>query len=155
DPRCRPAYLAAGGLALAKHDDALAADWFRRGIERLGPDPDLNAGLARAYYGSDRKQMTAAPDAAPPENPRHPDAPPPRAEHEIDGEDYAGARKSLERVLAVDAGEPRAWAFNAVLAHLQNDAAGEDRARGRALAPWPANPEVDWLIGRKLSEKYR
>jgi tetratricopeptide (TPR) repeat protein len=155
DPRCRPAYLAAGALALAKHDDALAADWFRRGIQRLGPDPDLHAGLARAYYGSDRKQMTAALDAALHLNPRHPGALLLRAEHELDGEDYPAARRTLEKVLAVDAGEPSAWAFQAVLAHLASDAAAEERARGRALAAFPTNPEVDALIGRKLSEKYR
>ena len=92
-PRCKAAYLAAGTLALDKHDDNLASEWFRRGLAQLGADADLNAGLARAFYESDRKEMIAAIDAALHLNPRHVGALLLRAEHEIDGEDYAGARK--------------------------------------------------------------
>ncbi len=155
DPDCRAAYLAAGTLALEKHDDALAADWFGRGSKRLPDDPDLRHGLARAHLHGDRKAMTAALDAALHVNPQHLPSLLLRAEHEIDGEAYAAARKTLDRVHAVDAGEPEAWAFRAVLAHLAADAKGEAAARARALASWPANPGVDALIGRKLSEKYR
>ncbi len=155
DAKYRGAYLAAGGLALDKHDDSLAAEWFRRGLKYVGADADLHAGLARAFYESDRKEMTAAIDAALHLNPRHRGALLLRAEHEIDGEDYAAARRTLEKVLAVDAGEPSAWAFQSVLAHLGNDPASEQRARGRALASFPRNPAVDALIGRKLSQKYR
>ncbi len=155
DPKCKAAYLAAGALALEKNDDNLASEWFRRGLARLGADADLHAGLARAFYESDRLEMVAAIDAALHLNARHPGALLLRAEHEIDGEDYAGARKTLERVLAVDAAEPSAWAFQAVIAHLHNDPAAEARARQRALATFPKNPAVDALIGRKLSQKYR
>jgi tetratricopeptide (TPR) repeat protein len=42
-----------------------------------------------------------------------------------------------------------------VLAHLRADEAGERRARDQALSLWRTNPEVDHLIGRKLSQKYR
>jgi tetratricopeptide (TPR) repeat protein len=155
DARCKSAYLAAGALALDKHDDREAAEWYQRGLTRLGADADLHAGLARAFYESDRKEMLAALDAALHLNPRHPQALLLRAEHEIDGEDYAGARKSLDKVLAVDGADPSAWAFQAVIAHLHNDPAGEARARGKALATFPRNPAVDALIGRKLSQKYR
>jgi tetratricopeptide (TPR) repeat protein len=155
DARCKSAYLSAGALALEKHDDRLAAEWYQRGLTRLGADADLHAGLARAFYESDRKEMLAALDAALHLNPRHPAALLLRAEHEIDSEDYAAARKSLEKVLAVDGAEPSAWAFQAVIAHLHNDPAGEAKARGRALATFPRNPAVDALIGRKLSQKYR
>ncbi len=51
--------------------------------------------------------------------------------------------------------KPRAWAYRAVLAHLRGDKEGEASARRSALAQWPSNPEVDHLIGRKLSQKYR
>ena len=134
DPRCKNAYLAAGTLALDKHDDNLASDWFRRGLEQIGADADLHAGLARAFYESDRKEMTAAIDAALHLNPRHPGALLLRAEHEIDGEDYAAARKTLDRVLAVDASEPSAWAFQSVLAHLHND---PPASSGRGARRWP------------------
>jgi tetratricopeptide (TPR) repeat protein len=155
DPSCREVYLAAGGLALEKHDDALASSWFRRGLDKLGPDADLQLGLARAFQHGDRKEMNQHLEAALKLNPRHVGALLLRAEHQIDGEDYAAARRSLESALAVDVGHPLAWAFQAVLAHLVNDLKAEARARERALGRWPANPEVDALIGRKLSEKYR
>ena len=155
DPRCKAAYLAGGQLGLDKHDDRLAADWFQRGLAKLGADADLYAGLARAHYQGDRKQMTAALDAALHLNGRHRDALLLRAEHEIDAEDYPAATGALEKVIAVDSRQPAAWAFQAVLAHLRHDRAAEDRSRQRALSTRPANPEVDALIGRKLSQKYR
>jgi len=42
-----------------------------------------------------------------------------------------------------------------VLALLRNDASAAEHARGQALSSWAHNPEVDYLIGRKLSQKYR
>src|SRR6185503_16361091 len=50
---------------------------------------------------------------------------------------------------------PEAWAYRSVLAHLRNDSKGEAAARATALKFWARNPEVDHLIGRKLSLKYR
>src|SRR5205814_2098835 len=50
---------------------------------------------------------------------------------------------------------PEAWAYRAVLAHLRADAPGETNSRSAALKFWPANPQVDYLIGKKLSQKYR
>ena len=61
----------------------------------------------------------------------------------------------LKKVLDVNPLEARAWAYRAVLAHLRSDKEGEASARRSALAQWPRNPEVDHLIGRKLSQKYR
>ena len=61
----------------------------------------------------------------------------------------------LKRVWAVNPHEPRAWAYQAVLAHLRSDRDGEAAARRSALERWATNPEVDHLIGRKLSQKYR
>ena len=141
DPTCKAAYLAGGQLGLDKHDDRLAAEWFQRGLAKLGADADLYAGLARAHYQGDRKQMTAALDAALHLNGRHRDALLLRAEHEIDGEDYPAATGSLEKVVAVDARQPHAWAFQAVLAHLRHDRAAEDKARAaRAGHPPHATP---------------
>jgi len=155
DPASREVYLAAGQLALDKHDDALAARWFRKGLERLGSDADLHVGLARAFLHGDRKELTRALEAALALNPRLVPALLLRAEQEIDAEDHPAARKSLQAALAVDGGHPAAWAFQAVLAHLESDPKGEAQARERGLARWPGNPQVDALIGRKLSEKYR
>jgi tetratricopeptide (TPR) repeat protein len=155
DPTFRDAYLAAGQLALDKHDDALAARWYRKGLERLGPDADLELGLARAFFHGDRKELGRALDASLAVNPRLVPALLLRAEQELDAEDHPAARKALTAALAVDAGNPEAWALQAVLAHLENDAKGESQARDKALARWSGNPAVDTLIGRKLSENYR
>ncbi|MDP7302139.1 MAG: peptidase MA family metallohydrolase, partial [Pirellulaceae bacterium] len=51
--------------------------------------------------------------------------------------------------------EPRAWAHLAVLAHLRGDQVGENVLRSTGLASWPENPAVDFLVGRKLAQKYR
>jgi tetratricopeptide (TPR) repeat protein len=155
DPAYRESYLQAGNLALDKHDDALAAQWFRQGLAKVGADAELQLGLARAFQRGDKREMQRALDAALKLNPRLVPALLLRAEHAIDAEDYPAAQGTLDAARAVDGGHPLAWAFQAVLAHLRNDGAAETRARERALARWSANPDVDSLIGRKLSEKYR
>jgi tetratricopeptide (TPR) repeat protein len=155
DPRYRETYVAAGNLALDRHDDALAARWFGNGLDRTGPDAELQLGLARAFRHGGSKQMLAALEAALKLNPRLVPALLLRAEHAIDAEDYPAAHRALEAARAVDGGQPLAWAYEAVLAHLNNDARGETRGREQALGRWASNPEVDALIGRKLSEKYR
>jgi tetratricopeptide (TPR) repeat protein len=73
----------------------------------------------------------------------------------IDAEKYEDSTAVLKRVWAVNPEEPRAWAYHAVLAHLRGDRDAEAAARQKALAHWSTNPEVDHLIGRKLSQKYR
>jgi len=154
DPNCREAYLAAGALALAKQDFELAAEQYREALKRFGNDPDAQHGLAQAFYHSDRKEMIAALDAALVVNPKHAPSLILLAEHQIDSEDYQGAGKSLDRVVAVNPWHPQAWAYRAVLAHLTNDPNAAAGHRANGLKFWPTNPEVDYLIGRKLSQNY-
>ena len=155
DPNCLEAYLAAGELALAKQDYELAAEQYRKALERFGTEPDAHCGLARAFYPSDRISMIKSLDAAIHVNPRHAPSLILMAEHQIDCEDYTGASKLLDQVLAFNAWQPQAWAYKVVLAHLANDIeAGKDH-HAKALKYWTTNPEVDYLIGRKLSQKYR
>jgi len=45
DPNCREAYLAAAALALDKQDYDLAANQYRKSLERFGDDPDMHCGL--------------------------------------------------------------------------------------------------------------
>jgi tetratricopeptide (TPR) repeat protein len=61
----------------------------------------------------------------------------------------------LDRAFDVNPWHPRAWAYRAVVAHLKNDSAGEKAAREKAFKFWETNPEVDYLIGLKLSQNYR
>jgi len=155
DPDCREAYLAAGELALDKQDFELAANQYRKALERFGDDPDMHCGLARAFYQSDRITMVKSLDAALFINPNHAESLLLLAEHQIDCEDYAGAGQSLDRVTAVNPWRPEAWAYRCVLAHIANDPNAVKQTRATALMHWSTNPKVDYLIGLKLSQKYR
>lgn len=154
-PASRDVYLARGDLALEKHDFALAATAYGEGLKQLPDDPDLNFGLARAHEEGDRKVMIAALDTALKQNPRHVPSLLLFADHRIAEENYEEAAKLLEQVVAVNPMQPDAWSLRAVLAHLRNDKATEQTSRNTALLSWPTNPRVDWLIGQKLSAKYR
>jgi len=155
DPPPREAFLAAGRLALDKHDFALAADAFRAGWKKFPDDPDMEAGLARAFESGDRQEMLTAIDAALTINPRHVPSLLLLADHLIDAEQYDQADQQLAKVLQVNPHQPEALAYRAVLANLRNDPAQEKASRGAALQFWKTNPEVDHLIGYKLSQKYR
>ena len=155
DPDCREAYLATGELALDKQDFELAANQYRKALERFGDDPDMHCGLARAFYQSDRIAMVKSLDAALFINPNHAESLLLLAEHQIDCEDYAGAGQSLDRVIAVNPWRPEAWAYRCVLAHIANDPNAIEQTRATALMHWSTNPKVNYLIGLKLSQKYR
>ena len=155
DPECRNAYLAAGALALAKQDYELAAEQYRQALTRFGDDPDVYYGLAQAFYHSDRNAMILSLDAALHVNPHHARSLILRAEHLIDCESYEAAGQAIERVLTVNPWQPQAWAYRAVLAQLAADSNAVERSRANGLKFWPTNPQVDHVIGRKLSQKYR
>jgi tetratricopeptide (TPR) repeat protein len=149
------AYLATAELALAKQDFALAADTLRKAPKDAAEDPRYHYLLASAYSPEDRLGSDKELAAALKINPRHVGSLLLLADHLIDSEKYDDAAKLLEQVHEVNPHEPRAFAYQAVLAHLRSDAVGEAAAHRSALAKWSGNPEVDHLIGRKLSQKYR
>ena len=155
DAAHRDSYLASGQLALDKGDFQLAAKAFSEGLKKFPEDADLHFGLAAAFAPGDRKEMLDSLENALEYNTNHAPSLLLLADHLIDAEDYAAASKMLDRALAVNPLHPEAWACRAVIAHLRNDAASERRARDTALKVWATNPEVDYLIGRKLSLKYR
>ena len=154
DPNQVDAYLAAGELALAKADYALAATQFRKAIERFGNVPDAHYGLAKSFYHSDRKAMLLSLDAALLINPKHAPSLLLLAEHQIDAENYDVAKDILQRVLDTNPWRPEAWALRCVIAHLTNDVFAIEPSHGKALKFWTDNPAVDHLIGRKLSQRY-
>lgn len=153
--KLREVYLATGDLALEKHDFALAARVFQEGLKELPDDPDLHFGLARAYAPSDQKLMLASLTTALEKNSRHVGSLLLLADHNIDAEDYAAAGKFLDRVEGINPWRPDGWAYRAVICHLRNQLEAEEKARERALKFWATNPRVDYLIGLKLSQKYR
>ena len=154
-PPIRTAFLAAGGLALDKHDDALASRTFLAGQEKFPDDADMLWGLAMAYRASDAEKVENYVKQALAANPNHTPTKLLLAEHAIDGEDYAAAKARLDTILAIDPTQPDALALLSVIASLHNDAAGAAEARTRALATWKTNPRVDHLIGEKLAQHYR
>jgi tetratricopeptide (TPR) repeat protein len=155
DPNRRDAWLAAGELALAKHDYALAGRLYTEAVSLFPNDPDMHFGLGSAFAPSDTGRTRAALEATLRINPRHAPALLLLADRAIDAENYAAARDLLEQVLAFNPVHPEAWAYHAVLHHLENDLEAEAEARAKALELWSTNPGVDHLIGRKLSQNYR
>ena len=155
DPSSREPYLASGELALAKNDYQLAAKTFAEGLKKFPDDAEFHFGLARAYESGDRREMLASLEAALKKNSQHVDSYLAMVDHLVDAEEYDEAEGNIKKVLAVNPHQPAAWAYRALLAHLRNDPAGEGKARATALEFWGTDPEVDHLIGRKLSQKYR
>jgi tetratricopeptide (TPR) repeat protein len=154
-PDFTDAYLATAELGLDKQDFALAATTLSKAPKQAAADPRYQYLLARALESGDHAGSAKALAEALKINPRHVESLLFQAEDHIDAERYQEAEKVLKQVFEVNPLEPRAWAFRAVLAHLRNDRTGEDVARHSALSRWGSNPEVDHLIGRKLSQKYR
>lgn len=155
EPNHRDVYLAIGGLALEKSDFALAARTFQEALKRLPEDPDLHFGLARAYEPNERTLMLASIEAALERNTNHIPSLLLLADRAIDAESFPQALELIGRVHAVNPYHPEAWAYAAVVAHLQNQPGREAAAREMALKHWTTNPRVPHLIGRKLSQNYR
>ena len=132
-------------------------------------DPRYHYLLARAFDDDDRARSEKELDEALKINPRHVDSLLLRAAHRIDDERYAEAGELLKQVFAVNPQEPRAWAYQAVLAHLRNHPEGEadgprsgpgplaDEPRGRpphrprAVAASTASPRARPTSGRPSS----
>jgi tetratricopeptide (TPR) repeat protein len=148
-------YFASAELALEKEDYAVAADTLRKAPKEAALDPRFHYLMARALSSEDRAGTAKALAEALKINPRHTDSLLLQADELIDGERYTEAEQVLKQVFEVNPREPRGYAYRAVLAHLRNDLKAEDDARKKALERWESNPEIDYLIGRKLSQKYR
>lgn len=154
-PTYTEVYLASGELALEKNDYGLAAEAFQAAVKLDVGDADAHYGLARAYSPSDSEKAEAAIQAALKWNPNHVKSLLLVAEEHIDAERYDEADTVLGQIAKVNPQQPRALALKAVIAHLKNQAESEKFHRAAALKNWPTNPEVDYLIGKKLSQKYR
>ena len=155
DPTNREPYLALGELALSKHDYDLAAKNFSEALNKFPNDAEVNFGLARAYGPGDRKAMLHSLDAVLEFNPNHTGAMLLLADHLIDAEEFDQAQKKLDAALAVNPWLPEAWAYKAMMREVRTDSSSAEKYRESALKYWPNNPTVDYLIGSKLSLKYR
>ena len=142
-------------LALEKGDFAEAAASADAARKLRPTDPHLAYLSARAWDESDSEQASAALAEALRLNPRHVPSILMVAEQKIDGEDYDAAEALLEEAAAVNPAEPQLWALRAVIAHLRGNYEAEGEHRRKALQPWRLNPQVDYVIGTKLSRHYR
>lgn len=147
--------VAIAELALTKDDRELATEILQRALKKFPDHPGVHFGLARALSSSEPQRAASSLAKALSINPRHMSALLLQTEQAIDAERYADALTHINQVHAINRHEPRAWAYRAVLAHLEHDTKGEVAFRAAALAGWQQNPAVDYLIGRKLSQKYR
>ena len=155
DPESREAQLASIDVALDKSDFALAAKLVVESLKKFPKDPDFHFAQARAFEGSDRKQMLAAVSEALDLNENHLPSYLLLADHLIDAEEFEEAETKIARALEVNPYQPEAWCYRAVIANLQSQLAKETEHRQRALDHYTNNPTVDHLIGRKLSQHYR
>lgn len=155
DPDLLDGYLAIGDLALSKGDHPLAAETFRAARERFSDEPAVLVGLARALWQDDRQGAEDALEKALAVNPAFVPARLLLVEQFIDAERYDAAAEELQRIFEVNPREPRACSYQSLLSELAADPKGASLWRAAALSTWPQNPEVDYLLGRKLSQKYR
>ena len=133
EPGLVDAYLATAELALEKQDNALAAETLQKAPKAAAEDPRFHYLLASAFSAENRTGSDKALADALKINPHHVDSLLLQVDHLIDSERYAEAEPLLKRVFDVNPHEPRAFAYQAVLAHLRNDPRAKPRRGGR---PW-------------------
>lgn len=155
DVKVLDGHLAAAEIALSKSDYALASRILNEARTKLGSYPDLLYLLARAFSPSDRVKADSLIEEIFETNERHVPALLLRAEHAIDNEEYRRAREIIATAHEINPNHPLAWAYEASIAYLLDQTAEGTKARGKALEPWAGNPEVDYIIGQKISQNRR
>lgn len=151
----RDAFLIGGQLALDKQDPALASRTYLSGLEKFPDDADLLAGYAASFRDSDTGRMIELAQQALAQNPKQIQARLLMVDYQMNAEDFAAARIETDQILQVNPRHPEAHAYQAAMAHLENDATAADLHRETALRDWEGNPRVDHIIGLKLSQRYR
>ncbi len=154
-PPVRDAFLAAGRLALDKHNFDLASRTFTSGLAAFPDDADLLSGLAEAFRTGDHTAFAENAQLALTANPQHVPTLLMLADNLIDAESYDKAGTVLDQILKVNPTDQEAFALKAVIAYLHNRTEEGDSYRKTALLTWSKNPRVDYIIGQKLSQNYR
>ncbi|MCA9184580.1 MAG: peptidase MA family metallohydrolase [Pirellulaceae bacterium] len=155
NPNFADGFVAVANLALDKQDFAMAADFFAKAAEKDPQNPEPQFGLARAFAPSDSQRANQALATTLELNPNYVPALLWIADKKIDAEDYTTAAATLDQILSIDGHQSSAWAYRAVLALLDHRLDEAEGHRQKALSTWSANAEVPFLIGKKLSQKYR
>ncbi len=155
DPDMVEAYVASAELAIEKRDDKVATQTLEKAAKLDPNDPQIAFLQAKAWIASDSEKASEHLARAFELNDRHVPSLLFKADMEIDSEDFDEAIKTLDIALGVNPNNPIAWALRASIAHFQGRYEDEGKARHSALQPWSLNPEVDFTIGKKLSQHYR
>ncbi len=155
DPKYVEAHVAIGELGIEKSDYQEAVKSLMKAKELRPEDPYIQFLLAKAWAPSDSEKATEFLQAAIDLNPQHSESLLMQAENFVDSERYEDAEKVIARVFEYNANHPEAWALQAAIAHLTGNYTAEGECRSKALKHWKLNPNVDYLIGKKLSQHYR
>ncbi|MFP6604191.1 MAG: hypothetical protein VB862_16785, partial [Pirellulaceae bacterium] len=154
-PQLVDSWLASAELALEKQDFSLAIQSLKEAVKLVADDPQVHYLMARALATSDPVRATKSLEQALKLNPQHIPSHILRIDRLIDSEQYEEAKRVLRVVLGINIRHSSAWAYQAILAHLANDAESESLWR-QASRQWNIDAaNTDHLIGRKLSQKYR
>ena len=148
-------FRAIADLAIEKHDYQLAAENYTAALKLAPNDTATLFGIAVSFRDSNSAKTNETIKSVLAINPNHVESLLLLTDQHISSERYDEAEKSLEQVFSVNPKHPIAWAYKSAIAHLANDAEKESEYRSKALADWSFNPEVDYVIGRELSQKYR
>ena len=154
-PQLVDSWIASAELALEKQDFALATKSLSQAVKLVEDDPQIHYLMARAMAPTDPMKATKSLETALKLNPSHLPSHILKIDRLIDSEQYEPAKRELRQVLGINIRHSTAWAYQAVLAHLENDAESEELWR-QASRQWNIDAaDTDHLIGRKLSQKYR
>lgn len=155
DPKLVEAHVASGRLALDKYDYQVAADALQKALKLDEQDPEIHYLLARTFASSDSELATKHLVKALEINPHHVSSLLLQAENRMGAEAYEDAKQLLNEVEKTNSKLPKLWALRSAIAHLEAKYQDEGEYRKKALKPWALNPEVDYVIGKHLSEHYR
>lgn len=154
-PDHKDAYLASGKLALSKRDFVLAQETFETATKHIPADADLLFGLAKALQTGNPERSEKIISEVLSINPHYIPAHLEQIYRCIHSEQYSEAQQRLERVLDINPHQAEAWSCLAVIAHFEHHPHAETAYYWQALSHHDQNPQVDYQIGKALSEHYR
>ncbi len=136
DPNFAEVYVASAELALNKYDYKVAAESLEKALALRPNDPYIAYLAAQAWMPSDEERAQVYLIRALTLNPRHVPAQLMVIDRMIDAEKYTEAKEKLTQVFGVNLAQPEAWAYHAVIAHLQGYSQAEKLFHAIAQERW-------------------
>ncbi|MEZ6104631.1 MAG: hypothetical protein R3B96_00580 [Pirellulaceae bacterium] len=133
----------------------MAADELQLAIELAPGTPGPPLAIGQAFAERSRCVAIAAWQRCLALNPNHLPCLLSLTDRAIDGEDRAATESLLQRINSINPREPRQFVYRGLLAHLDGDFDQADQWLQQARELSPGNAEIEVLLGRKLSQKYR